>query len=346
MEKFKHICIVRLSALGDVTHVLPVVSAIKDACPECKISWVIGAFEKKLISGLADVEFIPFNKSRGLSEYFRLYSLLKNRSFDVLLHMQLSLRANIIAKMVKAPIKIGYDSQRSKEGHSLVVNQHIRYVANQHMLEALLSFLEPLGIDKKIINYDMPISASAIDASKKLVSSERYIVISPASSHERRNWTASGYAAVADHLIREYGFDVVLCGGKSDSEKKLGFEIEKKMQCQATNVIGQDTLEQMVIILKNAFFLISPDSGPAHIANAVGTPVLGLYAATDPQRSGPYHSRQWCIDAYDKAAQEFLGKDASQLTWGKKIEMSGVMSLITTDEVIDRADQLLASLED
>ena len=88
--------------------------------------------------------------------------------------------------------------------------------------------------------------------------------------------------------------------------------------------------------------LLTPDSGPAHMATMVGTPVLGLYAATNPERSGPYLSRHWCVNAYDAAARRFLGKPAAQLPWTTKIERPGVMDLIEVAAVTAKLDELLA----
>jgi len=82
--------------------------------------------------------------------------------------------------------------------------------------------------------------------------------------------------------------------------------------------------------------LLTPDSGPMHMANAVGTKVLGLHAASNPGRSGPYSDRRWCVDKYDAAARKYLGKPASAIPWGSKIEKPGVMDLIGVDDVIDR----------
>ena len=169
-----------------------------------------------------------------------------------------------------------------------------------------------------------------------------YVVISPASIHSLRNWSVEGYAKVADHLINKFGVSVVLSGGKTKIEYELGEAIESAMRQKAYNLIGKDTIEQLAAILEQALFLISPDSGPAHIANAVGTPVLGLYAATDSHRSGPYHSRDYCVDHYAEAAEKFLGKAANQLKWGQKIEIPGVMDLIKTDEVIEQVDKLMS----
>ena len=87
---------------------------------------------------------------------------------------------------------------------------------------------------------------------------------------------------------------------------------------------------------------MTPDSGPAHMATMVNTPVIGLYAATNPERSGPYLSRRWCVDAYDAAARKFLGKPATELPWTRKIELPGVMDLIEVAAVTAKLDELLA----
>ena len=79
---------------------------------------------------------------------------------------------------------------------------------------------------------------------------------------------------------------------------------------------------------------VTPDSGPMHIANAMGTKVLGLHAASNPNRSGPYSDRRYCVDRYDDAARKYRGKPASELKWGTKIEAEGVMDLITVDDAI------------
>jgi heptosyltransferase I len=110
------------------------------------------------------------------------------------------------------------------------------------------------------------------------------------------------------------------------------------------NTIGQDTLLEFLATLERATLLLTPDSGPAHMATAVGTPVVGLYAATNPARSGPYLSRQWCIDKYDAAARRLLGKPASDIPWTTKLEQPGVMDLITPDEVIKKLHAVLLAL--
>ena len=101
-----------------------------------------------------------------------------------------------------------------------------------------------------------------------------------------------------------------------------------------TWVIGKDTLKQLPALLARADLLVTPDSGPMHIANAMGTKVLGLHAATNPNRSGPYSDRRFCVDRYDDAARTYRGKPGSELKWGTKIEAEGVMDLITVEDAV------------
>ncbi len=108
-------------------------------------------------------------------------------------------------------------------------------------------------------------------------------------------------------------------------------------------LVGSDTLPELLAVLSRAAALVSPDSGPVHMATLAGTPVIGLYAATRVQRSGPYHSRQWCVDAYAYAARKFLGKSASEIPWTRKIEHEGVMDLISVDQVVAQLDRLLSA---
>jgi heptosyltransferase I len=115
------------------------------------------------------------------------------------------------------------------------------------------------------------------------------------------------------------------------------------MRQPCINLVGKDTLLELLATLQRATLLVTPDSGPAHMATTVGTPVIGLYAATNPARSGPYYSRPWCVDRYDAAARKFTGRPAAELAWTRKIEQPGVMDLIAVDDVTERLDALLAA---
>jgi heptosyltransferase I len=340
------LCILRLSAIGDVCHVVPVLRTLQTHWPTTRISWIIGKTEAKLLGGIPDVEFITVDKRNNMTTTRRLLrDTLRGRRFDLLLHMQLSLRSSIVAAMTPARIKLGFDRRRARELQWMFTNQKIRPAERQHVLDSLFGFAERLGIYERELRWEIPLPEEAQAYARDLIPDGRHtLVISPCSSHSLRNWRAEHYATVADHAASVMGLQVLLCGGRSEIEQRMGADIEARMREPVKNVIGRDTLIQMLAVLERATVLISPDSGPAHMATAVGTPVVGLYAATNPSRSGPYLSRQWCVDKYEAAAQTFLKKPASQIPWTKKIELPGVMDLITPEDVIKKLHSVMLAV--
>jgi len=123
----------------------------------------------------------------------------------------------------------------------------------------------------------------------------------------------------------------------------MGAAIQAAARAAPVDQIGKDTLPELLGLLSRSTVLLSPDSGPVHMATMVGLPVIGLYAATNPARVGPYFSRRWCIDRYDEAARRFLGKPAAQIPWTTKIERPGVMDLIGVSEVAAKLDALMTT---
>jgi len=337
------ICIMRLSALGDVAHVVPVVHAIRKHLREASITWIIGKPEARLLEGLDGVEFVVFDKKGGFGAYRQLRKALRDRSFDVLLHMQVAARANILSTLVKAPRRIGWDTPRWRDRHQWFINESVRSLHEQHQVDAFLEFARALDIPAEPPVWNLPVSAENTRWAKEILGDGAPILmISPCSSHPLRNWQAKYYAQVADHAIAELAMRVVLTGGPSELELTTGRAIESAMRNKPQNLIGKDTIRQSVALLKQAAVVISPDSGPAHLASCVGTPVIGLYAATPSKRSGPYNSLDLCIDKYAEAARQFRHKEPAELRWGQRIEFAGVMDLIKPAEVIEKLDQLMA----
>jgi len=225
-----------------------------------------------------------------------------------------------------------------------LINQRIAAVPGQHQALAFLEFARALGIDPDGIDRAPPIPASArAFALSHQPKANRAVLISPASSHPLRNWCAERYARVADWVIAETGRPVFLMGGPGAIERSLGQAIEAAMGQRCVNLIGQDSLAQSLAMIERSACLITPDSGPAHFAAALGTPVIGLYAATWSRRSGPLGSLDHCVDRYRLAAQTYLNRPAEDLRWGRRLEFPGVMDLIETAAVIARLQALLQS---
>lgn len=338
----RSLCLLRLSALGDATHAVALVRALQQAWPRLPITWIIGKGEAKLLEGLDGVEFIVFDKKAGLAGFRELRRKLAGRRFDVLLNLQLALRAGLVSTLVRAERRIGYDAARSKEGHSLFINERIP-AGGHHVLDAFLQFLRPLGLSPGPVQWRLPVPDEAHAwAREQLPGDMPTLLVSPCSSHPLRNWRAERYAAVADHAASR-GWRVVICGGRSELERRTADTILATMEHPALDLVGKDTLKQLLALLARATLVLTPDSGPTHMANAMGTAVLGLHAATDAERSGPYSDRRWCVNHYAEASQRFLGKPASALDWGRRVEFPGVMDLVRVEEVIGRFESFAAT---
>jgi heptosyltransferase I len=337
------ICLLRLSALGDVTHVVPMARTLKAQLPDARITWIIGKLEAKLVGDIPDVEFIVFDKRAGVSAFRDLARQLSGRRFDALLQCQVALRANLVSLLVRAGMRVGYDAARSKDLHGLVINRRITARHGQHVLDAIGSFVEPLGLSPLPPRWDIPVGATDVEAAATLLPGEQpTLLLSPCSSHPRRNWRAEHYAAVADHAAKRHGLRVALTGGSSGAEHAMARTIRDAMREPVLDLVGRDTLKQFLALCSRSVAVLSPDSGPMHMANAVGTKVVGLHAASNPERSGPYSDRRWCVDRYDAAARKFRGASADTLPWGTKLEYDGVMDLVEVDAVIERLDALMA----
>jgi heptosyltransferase I len=329
------LALLRLSALGDVTHVVPLVRTLQAAWPDTRLTWVIGKGEHRLLQGLEGVEFVEYDKREGLLGMLALRRALHGRRFDALLQMQVAARANLLSAFVPARRRIGYDRSRSKDGHGLFISERIADRPGIHVLDAIGSFCEPLGLRQTTVRWDLPVPEQAREWARAQWPDDGRptLMVSPCSSHVLRNWRSERHAAVADHAIAQ-GWRVVLCGGRSELERQTGDAILAAMQGSALDLIGKDTLKQLPALLERADLVMTPDSGPMHIANAMGSKVLGLHAPSNPERSGPYSDRRYCVDRYDDAARKYRGRPAAELRWGTKIEHEGVMDLVTVEDAV------------
>jgi heptosyltransferase I len=318
------------------------VRTLQRAWPETQLTWIIGKAEARLLGLIEGVEFITVDKRTGFAAGRDLRARLAGRRFDVLMHMQLALRASLISRLVPAALRLGFDRARARELQWLFTNARIAARTREHVLDSFFGFTAALGIAERTLRWDVPLPAQARQYAEQLIPDARpTLLISPCSSHELRNWRPERYAALADYAVRRHGMRVILVGGPAPAERAMGMQIERAVGVPLINQVGRDTLPQLLALLARATVLVSPDSGPVHMASMVATPVIGLYAATNPERSGPYLSRRWCVNAYAEAARRFRGCAPEQLPWSSKIEVPGVMDLIEVERVTAKLDELL-----
>ena len=338
------LCILRLSAIGDVTHVLPIVRTLQTVWPSTKITWVIGKAEAALVSDIEGVEFIIFDKNDGCRAYSKLRRTLSGRHFDVLLHMQVALRASIASLMIRADTKIGYDRSRSRDFQHWFTNARISGEPRVHVIDTFFQFLQTLGIDKQILRWDIPVSDNDIAFAQQSFDNKPTLVINPCTSvraNNWRNWDIERYATIIDYAAVNYDLNIVLTGGPAAEERAFGEAIAEKTHTTITNLIGKSSLKQLLAILSAARVVLAPDTGPAHMAASTGVPVIGLYASSNPQRTGPYSSLKWTVNKYPEALKEFNQMDVKSAAWGKRVRASNVMDVISVKDVTDKLDEVM-----
>ena len=343
----KHICIIRLSHIGDTCHTLAVIRSIQDYWPSTKITWIIGKVEVELMQNIPDINFIIFDKNKGLHAYKDIKNQLKNIHFDIALCLHASMRANPIYRLLNTPILLGFDFYRAKDWQWLFTNCRIKSKENAHIQDSMLAFTKHIGIPKSLPRWDIPIPQKDLSFAMKYTNSDqRILTISPCSTQRLRNyrnWHPMNYANITMNAQKLFNCKVILTGGNSLIEKKFGHEISRLCNGQVTNLIGKTNLRQLAAIINHSDILISPDSGPVHIANALGTPVIGLYATSNPNRTGPYNNRHLVVNAYPEAVKHFLGKKIEQIRFGKRVRSPGAMALIKTNDVLNQINKVFYS---
>ncbi len=333
---------IRLSSIGDVCHAVSMVQAIQQRFPGCPITWVIGRAEVELVHGLPGVEFVVCDKARGLAGMAGLRQELKDRRFDVLLHMQISLRASLVSLMIRAPRRIGFDRNRAGEGQWLFTNERIRGQRHAHVLEGFKAFAAALGVPDYEPRWEIPVSPEDRDWAATVLPDGRPVLgIVPAASRPERNWTAERYAALASHALARH-FRVALFGGSSPVEARLGEEIRSCLGQPVSNLIGRTTLKQLLALLGRTAVLLAPDTGPAHMAVTQGVPVIGLYCHSNPRRTGPYNSMDYVVNHYDRLLQERYGVPWTERPWGTRLSGDDLMKSIRVEEVADMFDRVVA----
>jgi len=311
--------------------------------PDAHITWIIGRTEHALLANLPGIEFIIVDKRAGKAQRQTLRATLRERHFDVLLHMHASLRANLISRWINAPRKIGFDNARARDFHRFFRNEAIPAQHQPHVVDGFLAFAQTLGVKPQDPEWQLSIAPDA-KAFVAPYSARSTLVISPCSSDRRRNfrnWSIENYARLIDYAIEQHDLTVILTGGSSAIEQHYGNALLSSPRDGVHNLIGQTDLQQLLALLAEATVVVCPDSGPAHMANAVATPVIGLFATSNRQRTGPYLSQQWLVDRYPDALQKYLGKSVDDGRWGRRVRAPEAMELITFEDVRDKLDALM-----
>lgn len=337
-----------MSAIGDTCHALAVIRRLQDNWPDTRITWIVGKTEAALLADIPDIDFIIFDKSRGRAAYSAVRAELRGRRFDVALCMHASLRANILCRMLPTRLRLGFDKARARDFQWLFTNRRIPAAA-EHAMDAMMGFATAIGAEPRPLRWDIPIPENARQfAARWQQAGQPLVAISPCSSQRSRNfrnWSKENYSAIIRHLREAVGAHVVLTGGPTELERDYGRALAAEATDGVDNLVGKTSLKELAAVLAAADLVICPDSGPAHIATALGTPVVGLYATSNPDRTGPVEHRELTVNRYPQAVRQYLGKDVADLRWGTRVRHPDAMNLITPAEVVAKIDEVLAKTD-
>lgn len=341
--KLHRICLVRLSALGDVCLAVPLVRALQRAFPEASITWVTTPPMLGLLEGLEGVEFVLTEKAKHPLAYWKFYRRMRGRSFDVLLAAQASFRAHFLYPLIRAPRKIGFARSEARDSHGWFVNEHVPG-GRDHLLDSFLKFARALGVEHPAIEWRLPIGESDISFARDRLKGERWIAVNPMASKHERMWLVESYAELIKACLTRWNCNVVLTGGATKVEQLVGLDLTAGFSGdRVLNLVGQTTPKQLAAVLARVKVLVAPDTGPVHIATAMGTPVVGLYAVAPPELSGPYHSQHLVVNRFPDAVRTILGKDPQNVRWKTRVKSSRAMELITVNEVLAKLETALAA---
>ena len=302
------LCVVMMSAVGDAVHVLPVLSALKRANPAMHVTWVLQPGPASLVQGhpLVD-ELLLFDRSAGIRGFVALRDQLRARRFDLVLDLQVYLKAGIITSFARAPVKLGFDRSRARDFNWLFTTHRIPPHAPQHVQDQYFEFCDWLGAPHESVEWGLgPWADERAWQREFFAPFERPVVpIVVATSRPQKDWMPERWAAVCDALDQDFGLQPVLVGGRSPREVHAERVILDRARRPPVSALGSG-LRRLVSIFDGAAVVLSPDTGPLHIAVALDRPVISLIGYSNPKRVGPYRKfTDLVIDAYGSPGEDY-----------------------------------------
>ena len=300
--------IVMMSAIGDVVHVLPLVTALKRHAPAVRITWVLQPGGATLARGHWAVdEIIEFDRSLGLRAYPDIRAKLANHAFDVVLALQVYFKAGIVTSFTTAAVKLGFDRARARDLNWLFTTHRIPPHDGQHVQDQYFEFLDELGVPHEPPAWDLgPWQHERAWQSEFLSGFDRPIApIVVGTSKPDKDWLPERWAQVCDALYGDFGLQPVLVGATSPRERASERVIMDQARVPVVSALGSG-LRRLVSIIDGGALTLSPDTGPLHMAVALNRPVISLIGYSNPKRVGPYRRfHDLMIDAYGDPGEDY-----------------------------------------
>lgn len=347
-----NILIIKLSAIGDVVHALPFLEVLKKGFPEARIDWLVEEAASRIIEGHPAIHRIILSRRKSwqkkltkkanplslLGEISGFLKELRLCEYDLVVDLQGLLKSGILVGLSKGKRKVGMSG--SREGARLFLNERpIRVDYDQHAIDRYLKVAESLGYDSAKWDGHIPVSGPdrrLID--QILVSSgiekEPLVAINPIARWRTKLWRPERFAILADRIRNEMGCEVIFTGSNLD-EQIIG-DITGMMKTRFLNLAGQTNLKELAYFYSRCKLLVTTDTGPMHMAAAMGCPVVALFGPTAPWRTGPYGKGHKVIRADVECSPCFK----------KRCDHMKCMEEITVDKVFEGVREVITERSD
>lgn len=329
------VCVVMMSAVGDAVHVLPLLTALRQLPTPPRVTWVLQPGPAALVRGHPAVDdLVLFDRAAGLGAYRDVQRALAARGpFDCCLDLQVYLKAGMITALTPARVRLGFDRARARDFNWAFTNARIPPHPVQHVQDQYFEFLDALGVphpDPPIWNLGPRPDERAAQAAFFAQLDRPAAAIVVATSKPEKDWPPERWAAVCDALWHDYGLQPVLVGGRTPRELAAARLIRDVARVPVVSALGSG-LRGLVSIFDGAALVLSPDTGPLHIAVALDRPVVSLIGYSNPKRVGPYRRfHDLMIDAYAEPGEEYAPSMENR---------TGRMSRITVTDVLERVQR-------
>lgn len=335
----KSIAVLRMSALGDVVMTLPLLRTLQKAFPRTKIHWIVSRPFDTIVQGVSGIELVVIDKPRGPLSFWRLRRQMRAYDFDWLLVPQASMRANLVTLVTRAKRKIGFGALHSRDLQRWFVNETVP-AEPEHLIDSFLRFATYVGARERVLDWNLPLRPEEHAWARAQVAACAGIKLAVvlAASKPERNWPVARYCETLERLAARWPLSIVLIGGPGAAERALAGEVHRRVRIPVLDMVGRTDLRQLAALLGQADALLAPDTGPLHIAQAMGKPVVGLYAVAPSAKTGPYLEPQWTVDVFAQAAATILGRE--RMGWRQRVHDERALRLITVDAVVDRIERL------
>jgi len=299
------ILIIKLSAIGDVTHTLPALEALHHRFPESTITWLIEEKSQDIIQGHPHLRRVLVSKRKTWLKNFKSPSLwyttikdinsfvreLRSKNYDMVIDFQGLLKSGMLVFLSRGKKKIGYE--KAREMSSIFLNKRIPpYPMDCHAVERNINLVKYLGVKPEKVTFTVFIGeedkrrAERYLSDNKINQNKRIVVISSQAGWATKIWNPLKLAKLSDKIIEDLDAQIIFTGGKDDNPSVEN--ILNSMDHMAANLAGKTTLKELAHILSLSDLMITMDSGPMHVASSMGTPTVALFGPTAPWRTGPY----------------------------------------------------------